>query len=129
VPAAPAAPFGARRADIEFFAWSWKPVATITRRLCTIAGFCRHAVEEELLDYSPAAHVRWPRLDYGSKAVGLDRNELAALLVAAGLGLPVEHALISLLASPCSPSTGCGCLKPQAPTSKRSASSTTTERW
>src|ERR1700733_6172645 len=72
--------------------------ATITRRLCTIAGFCRHAVEEELLDYSPAAHVRWPRLDYESKAVGLDRNELAALLVAAGPGLPGEHALICLLA-------------------------------
>jgi integrase len=30
--------------------------------------------------------------------VGLDRNELGALLVAAGLGPPTEHALISLLA-------------------------------
>jgi len=29
---------------------------------------------------------------------GLDRNELGALLVAAGLGSPSEHALISLLA-------------------------------
>src|SRR5689334_24781213 len=29
---------------------------------------------------------------------GLDRNELGALLVAAGLGQPAEHALISLLA-------------------------------
>src|SRR5689334_4100016 len=29
---------------------------------------------------------------------GLDRNELGALLVAAGLGRPAEHALISLLA-------------------------------
>jgi integrase/recombinase XerD len=55
-------------------------------------------VEEDLLDDSPAAHVRRPRLDYDSHATGLDRNELGALLVAAGLGLPVEHALISLLA-------------------------------
>ncbi|HJZ27648.1 MAG TPA: tyrosine-type recombinase/integrase, partial [Streptosporangiaceae bacterium] len=31
-------------------------------------------------------------------AVGLDRNELGALLVAAGLGPATEHALISLLA-------------------------------
>jgi integrase/recombinase XerD len=31
-------------------------------------------------------------------ATGLDRNELGALLVAAGLGPPAEHALISLLA-------------------------------
>jgi hypothetical protein len=37
------------------------------------------AVEEELLDHSPAAHVRRPRLDYESHATGLDRNELGAL--------------------------------------------------
>ena len=82
--------FAARRADIER--------ATITRRLCTIAGFYRYAVEEELLDHSPAADVRRPRLDYESHATGLDRNELGALLVTAGLGPPAEHALISLLA-------------------------------
>jgi integrase/recombinase XerD len=66
--------------------------------LCTIAGFYRYAVEEELLDHSPAAHVRRPRLDYESHATGLDRNELGAMLVAAGLGMAAEHALISLLA-------------------------------
>jgi len=42
--------------------------------------------------------VRRPRLDYESHAIGLDRNELGAPLVAAGLGPPAEHALISLLA-------------------------------
>ena len=54
---------------------TWKPAAgaraTITRRLCTIAGFYRYAVEEDLLGHSPAAHVRRPRLDYESHAVGL----------------------------------------------------------
>ncbi len=94
--------FQARRADIEVFARDLeargRARATITRRLCTVAGFYRYAVEEELLDHSPAAHVRRPRLDYESHATGLDRNELGALLVAAGLGPPVEHALISLLA-------------------------------
>jgi integrase/recombinase XerD len=70
----------------------------ITRRLCTIAGFYRYAVEEDLLEHSPAAHVRRPRLDYESHATALDRNELGALLVAAGLGPSGEHALISLLA-------------------------------
>jgi hypothetical protein len=59
---------------------------------------CKYAVEEELLDHSPAAHVRRPRLDYESRATGLDRYELGALLVAAGLGGAAEHALISLLA-------------------------------
>jgi len=94
--------FQARRADIECFARDLetrgRARATITRRLCTIAGFYRYAVEEDLLDHSPAAHVRRPRLDYDSHATALDRNELGALLVAAGLGSPGEHALISLLA-------------------------------
>ena len=94
--------FQARRADIECFARDLeargRARAIITRRLCTVAGFYRYAVEEDLLDHSPAAHVRRPRLDYESRATGLDRNELGALLVAAGLGLPAEHALVSLLA-------------------------------
>src|SRR4029079_12057899 len=72
--------------------------ATVTRRVCTIAGFYKYAVEEDLLEHSPAAHVRRPRVDYESHAVALDRNELGALLVAAGLGPPLEHALMSLLA-------------------------------
>ena len=94
--------FGARRPDIECFARDLeargRARATMTRRLCTIAGFYRYAVEEELLDHSPAIHVRRPRLDYESHATGLDRNEVGALLVAAGLGSAAEHALISLLA-------------------------------
>jgi integrase/recombinase XerD len=94
--------FAVRRADIESFARDLedhgRARATVTRRLCTIAGFYRYAVEEELLDHSPAAHVRRPRLDYESHAIALDRNELGGLLVAAGLGAPPEHASISLLA-------------------------------
>ena len=94
--------FAVRRADIEYFARDLeargRARATVTRRLCTIAGFYRYAVEEELLYHSPAAHVRRPRVDYESHAVALDRSELGTLLVAAGLGPPCEHALISLLA-------------------------------
>jgi integrase/recombinase XerD len=94
--------FAVRRPDIESFARDLeargRARATVTRRLSTIAGFYKYAVEEELLDHSPAAHVRRPRVDYESHATGLDRNELGALLVAAGLGPPAEHALISLLA-------------------------------
>jgi len=94
--------FAVRRADIEGFARELeargRARATVTRRLCSIAGFYKYAGEEELLEHSPAAHVRRPRVDYESRAVALDRNELGALLVAAGLGSPAEHALISLLA-------------------------------
>jgi integrase/recombinase XerD len=60
--------FQVRRADIECFARdleaSGRARATVTRRLCTIAGFYRYAVEEDLLEHSAAAHVRRPRLDY-----------------------------------------------------------------
>ena len=94
--------FTARRADIECFGRHMEACgrarATIARRLCTIAGFYRYAVDEDLLEHSPAAHVRRPRLDYESHTVGLDRNEVGALLVAAGLDAAAEHALISLLA-------------------------------
>jgi integrase/recombinase XerD len=80
--------FAVRRADIENFArdleGKGRARATVTRRLCTIAGFYKYAVEDELLEHSPAAHVRRPRLE--SHATALDRNELGALLVAAGLG-------------------------------------------
>ena len=94
--------FQARRADIECFGRDMesrgRARSTIARRLCTITGFYRYAVEEELLEHSPAVHVRRPRLDYESHAIGLDRNEVGSLLVAAGLGAPYEHALMSLLA-------------------------------
>jgi site-specific recombinase XerD len=94
--------FAVRRADIELFARELEAAgrarATVTWRLSTIAGLYRYAVEENLIDHSPAAHVRRPRIDYESHATGLDRNEVGALLVAAGLGSAAEHALISLLA-------------------------------
>lgn len=94
--------FDVRRADIECFARDLeargRARATVARRLCTVAGFYRDAEQEGLLERSPAAHVRRPRLDYESHATGLDRNELGALLVAAGLASPAEHALVSLLA-------------------------------
>jgi site-specific recombinase XerD len=60
--------FAAERVDIESFRGEMEAAgrarATIACRLCTIAGFYRHAVEE-VLEHSPAAHVRRPRLNYG----------------------------------------------------------------
>ena len=48
--------FAVRRADIEGFARDLeargRARATVTRRLSTIAGFYKYAVEEELLDHS-----------------------------------------------------------------------------
>jgi integrase/recombinase XerD len=94
--------FDVHRVDIECFGQELEACgrarATIARRLCTIAGFYRYAEEEGLIAHSPAIHVRRPRLDYESHATGLDRNELGALLVAAGLSSARDHALVSLLA-------------------------------
>jgi site-specific recombinase XerD len=94
--------FDVARDDIESFARQLEDIgrarATIARRLCTVTALYRYAVEEGLLERSPAVHVRRPRLDYESNATGLDRNEVGAMLVAAGLAGPREHALISLLA-------------------------------
>ena len=94
--------FEVRRSDIEAFGReleaNGRATATIARRLCTVTGFYRYAEEEGVIAHSPAVHVRRPRIDYESHAIGLDRNEVGALLVAAGLGPAAEHALISLLA-------------------------------
>ena len=63
--------FAVRRADVESFAQDLeargRARATVTRRLSTVAGFYKYAVQEELLERSPAAHVRRPRLDYESQ--------------------------------------------------------------
>jgi integrase/recombinase XerD len=94
--------FQARRADIECFARDMeargRARATITRRLCTIAGFYRVRRGGRPDRAFPGRPCPAPRVDYESHATGLDRNELGALLVAAGLGGPAEHALILLLA-------------------------------
>jgi integrase/recombinase XerD len=64
--------FQARRPDIECIARDLEvrgPArATVTRRLCTVAGSYEYTVDEELLEHSPTAHVHSPRLDDESHA-------------------------------------------------------------
>ncbi len=94
--------FSVRRTHIELFArWleqEGKAKATVARRLSTISMFYRFCEQEQLIEHSPAVHVRRPKLSYESNAVGLDRNELGALLVQAGLAGGRDHALLCLLA-------------------------------
>jgi len=94
--------FDVRRVHIECFASDLedrgKARATVARRLCTIVGFYRYAEEEGVIEHSPAVHIRRPRIDYESHVAHLDRNELGAVLVAAGLSSPRDHAVVSLLA-------------------------------
>ena len=98
----PAAPVRRPPQHIELYAreleeWSGpghhRPVPVDHRRLLPV-----YAAEEGLIEHSPAVHVRRPRLDYESHAVGLDGNELGAFLVAAGLASAQDNALASLLA-------------------------------
>ena len=92
----------AERAHIELYARccesDGKARSTIGRRLSTICGFYRYCEQERIIDRNPAAHVRRPKQDYESTTLGLDRNELGAFLVQAGLSGGRDHALASLLA-------------------------------
>ncbi len=94
--------FSVRRTHIELFA-RWlehrgAARATIGRRLSTVAGFFRYCTEEEYVTHNPAVNVRRPRQRQESTMSGLDRNELGAFLVQAGLSGPRDHALACLLA-------------------------------
>jgi len=94
--------FSVRRTHIELFArWLERrgaARATIGRRLSTVAGFFRYCTEEEYVTHNPAANVRRRRQRQESTMSGLDRNELGAFLVQAGLSGPRDHALACLLA-------------------------------
>jgi integrase/recombinase XerD len=94
--------FDVRRVDIECFARDLEERgnarATIARRLCTVVGFYRYAEEEGVIEHSPGVHIRRPRIGYESHVACLDRKKLGAMLVAAGISSPRDHALVSLLA-------------------------------
>ncbi len=94
--------FGVRRAHLELFG-RWMEErglmrSTVARRLSTLTSFYRYCQEEEHIVRSPAVNLRRPKVDYESRTLGLDRNELGAFLVQAGIGSPRDHALAVLLA-------------------------------
>lgn len=62
------------------------------------ASFYKYCEQEDLVERNPALNVRRPNVDYDSRTLGLDRNELGAFLVQAGVGSARDHALASLLA-------------------------------
>jgi integrase/recombinase XerD len=91
-----------KRAQMELFARHMESEglmrSTVARRPSTLASFYRYCHVEGILARNPAANVRRPKVDHESRTLGLDRNELGALLLQAGLGSPRDHALVSLLA-------------------------------
>ncbi len=72
--------------------------STIGRRLSTLSWFYKYCQIEDIVIKNPAANIRRPKVNAESRTLGLDRNELGALLVQAGLGDLRDGALVSLLA-------------------------------
>ncbi len=93
--------FEVQRSHLELFARSLEAKglmpSTIARRLSALTSFYRYCEQEEHVERTPAAHVRRPKVDNESRTLGLDRNELSAFMVQAGIGTRREHALASLL--------------------------------
>ena len=91
-----------KRPHLETFArWmeqEGRMASTIGRRLSTLSSFYKYCQTEDILDKNPALNVRRPKVHDESRTLGLDRNELGALLVQAGLGDLHDGALITLLA-------------------------------
>ncbi len=74
-----------KRAQLELFARHMEAEglmrSTVARRLSTLASFYRYCHVEGILTRNPAAIVRRPKVDHESRTLGLDRNELGALLI------------------------------------------------
>jgi len=92
----------AKRAHIELYIRTLEEKgyakSTIGRRVSTVASFYRWCLEEDVIDKSPAAHVRRPKISQESTTLGLDRDELGRFLIQAGFMGGTEHALACLLA-------------------------------
>lgn len=77
-----------RRPHVELYARdleaSGLAPATVALKLVVLTGWFRNCVEEQLLEHSPAVHVRRPKVSQESTRLGLDRTELGAFLVQAG---------------------------------------------
>ena len=71
--------------------------STIGRRLSTLSSFYKYCQLEDIIAKNPAANLRRPKVNAESGTLGLDRNELGALLAQAGLGDLRNGALITLL--------------------------------
>ena len=96
-------PLEARRGHVD--AWARKlgeidgrAPATVGRKLSTVSGFYRYAVNEEIIGRNPVSAVRRPRVGTDSQTTGLSKDELGALLEAASAHSPRTNALVLLLA-------------------------------
>jgi site-specific recombinase XerD len=89
-----------RRAHLESFASDMEQQgrmrSTVARRRSTLCSFYRYCHLEGLLERNAAVNVRRPKIDPQSRTLGLDPNELGALLVQAGLGSPRDTSVTTV---------------------------------
>lgn len=94
-------PVTAVRHDVETWARTLerqgKSASTVKRRIGTLASFCGYLMDEGLMERSPAARVRRPRVDQESKTSALSLSQLHRLITAAQAAGTLEHALVVLL--------------------------------
>ena len=73
--------------------------ASVARRLSAVASWYEYLVQEEVLDRSPASHVKRPKVDPDhSTTYGLDEQEVRAMIEAAGdMGLRIVAVIVVLV--------------------------------
>jgi len=95
-------PLQAHRVHVEAFCRGCEAdgvaPSTLARRLTAISGFYAYGLDEGLVDRSPVARVRRPKVSDESARPGLDRLELRSLLCAAEADGARSAALVCLLA-------------------------------
>jgi hypothetical protein len=92
--------------------------ATVARRLSALAQFYAYATDEGLIERSPAAKIRRPKVADDSQTTGLDRDQLVpfSLLLANVLLTAAAGHTGTWRSSRCSATTVCASAKPSAPT-------------
>jgi site-specific recombinase XerD len=96
-------PLAARRPHLELYIrWMqeirhYKP-STVSRRFSVVAGFYRTCVIDNILEHSPAEHVRRPAVPPESPTLGFTHLQFEAMLTAArDSSDPCDFALVAML--------------------------------
>ena len=101
-------PFDARRHHIDLWIrlLTTKPLprtgrpmapASIARRLSAVSAFYDHGIGVDVLDFSPVANVRRPKVSEDSTTIGLNAHDAVKMLDAAEHHSPRLAALVHLL--------------------------------
>jgi integrase/recombinase XerD len=94
-------PLDGRRVHVDAFVREAEDAgvasATLARRLSAMAGFYLYAIDEAVIERSPVARVRRPRVGDESPRSGITREEVRALLDAAARASARDNALATLL--------------------------------